>query len=572
MLSKINLLSIFLLITISNAKFTCTDCKTAFNLIYPLTETDVGFKWVEKQLYQVCLKEEGFGECQGKDNCQRLCNGMIRIFAPEFKYIFSHSSSNHFCHYFGFCSNLDNVTTIFRKKIQKIFPKHSITQNKNNLFQTSNSRHINYLKNFKKTENNSKMILQITDLHLTQYYQNGTITNCGLPVCCYNDSYPINNTQSNQGAGIYGDHHCDSPQTLLTLMLDDIENRFLSKYSPEELIILWTGDTNSHRLWNQTQEENINQLLQITSQIQDKLQKYGHIVISNYGNHDTYPINQFDYPSKQQWLFHPLGLQWGQMMTPYLTPESNTSLLTSGNFVITLPFLANVSIISLNTNYYDDGNYWNILADNTYHQLLNQTGWLNQVLDTLQSPIYLVGHIPLGSTDFIDTAKEYQNILTNHSHKIKGGFFGHHHADQFEILHQAENLTNPILVLWSAPSLVPDNTNPSYRLYEVSNKTGEILNYYQYRLDLPIGQQTSSPIPQWYLAYDYKSEYKQHNLSPDSVQKLVNQLSKSPKLFEKFQKNYFGGLNLQTNKTKLICGLAYARHDLKETCKKKIFL
>lgn len=556
MYKQILILLLLLLPNLSDSEFSCHDCETAFDLIHPLSKTDTGFKWVEKQLYQVCLKENGFKECQGKKNCHRLCKGIIRVFAPEFKHIFEHSSSSHFCHYFGFCSSSQ---------------KEILSE----LFEKSNSRLINNQnnpKNDSKTKNDIKLILQITDLHLTKYYQNGTITNCGLPVCCYNDSIPVNtsilNNITTPLAGFYGDYNCDTPESLLNLMLNDIEERFLKKYSPEKLIILWTGDTNSHRLWNQTQEENLNYILKITDQISTQLQKYGHMIISNYGNHDTYPINQFNYPDKHQWLFQPVGLKWAQMMSPYLKPESKTSLLESGNFVITLPFLANLSIISFNTNYYDDGNYWNVMADNHYHQLFNLTGWLNQTLETLEPPVYLVGHIPLGSSNLIDLIQVYQEILTLHISKIKGALFGHYHTDQFEILHQSSNLSNPILVLWSAPALIPDDTNPSYRLYEVSNKTGEILNYYQYRLKLPIGQNTIKPIPKWYLAYDFKTAYNQKDLSPESTQNLITRLGKSKKLFAKFENNYFGGRDNHINQSKLICQMSYARQDLKKNCLK----
>ena len=63
------------------------------------------------------------------------------------------------------------------------------------------------------------------------------------------------------GAGAWGDYQCDLPKETAELLFMYIRNMHPSE-RPE--LILWTGDSTPHDIWNQTIHKNIMYTIQIS--------------------------------------------------------------------------------------------------------------------------------------------------------------------------------------------------------------------------------------------------------------------------------------------------------------------
>ena len=112
-----------------------------------------------------------------------ICYSAILRYGPIFydnleKKIFD---KNLICPFLGLCRDENKYITIEKYK-EKIFTKYPKNTQKENIKKLNLS--------------NKKIIkaLQVTDIHLDLNYKEGTIINCGTPLCCHD--YP-NNTKLN---------------------------------------------------------------------------------------------------------------------------------------------------------------------------------------------------------------------------------------------------------------------------------------------------------------------------------------------------------------------------------------
>ena len=158
----------------------------------------------------------------------------------------------------------------------------------------------------------------------------------------------------------------------------------------------------------------------------------------------------------------------------------------------------NLRIISLNSNYCNDENWW-LLINGTDPE--NELTWLiNQLADAEQAgdKVHIIGHIPPGKNDCLQIWSEnYYRIVSRFNQTIRGQFYGHTHSDEFQLFfdHDQLNLAKstaelteltPVGVAYLAPSITTFvGANPGYRIYEVDSSTFEVVNYHNYFLDLP---------------------------------------------------------------------------------------
>ena len=201
----------------------------------------------------------------------------------------------------------------------------------------------------------------------------------------------------------------------------------------------------------------------------------------------------------------------------------------------------NLRIISLNTNYCNDQNWW-LLINATDPE--SELSWLiGQLTDAenANEKVHIVGHIPPGKNDCLQIWSEnYYRIISRFNETIKGQFYGHTHSDEYELFfnHDQLNLAkstdkltelNPISVAYLAPSLTTFvGVNPGYRVYEVDANTFEVLNYHNYFLDLPKANDRSridpNHTPEFEYAYNPIDHYNLDDLSPQSWLKLSERM------------------------------------------------
>lgn len=87
-------------------------------------------------------------------------------------------------------------------------------------------------------------------------------------------------------AGYWGSiAKCDLPMQTFDLFLEQV-----NKQKPD--LIIWTGDNTAHDIWAQSQSYNINFTTVLTNKLKNATNT---TVIPAMGNHESYPVNVYDY-------------------------------------------------------------------------------------------------------------------------------------------------------------------------------------------------------------------------------------------------------------------------------------
>jgi sphingomyelin phosphodiesterase len=297
-------------------------------------------------------------------------------------------------------------------------------------------------------------ILHLTDIHIDFEYRPGSISNCNEPICCRNQSKQ-SNLEEKSFAGYWGEYtKCDLPYWTVENMLKHISSRENFDF------IYWTGDILAHDIWKQNREAQLKAL----NHIEALFVKYfpNKIIYSSTGNHDSIPCNLFEVGkmSKTKELYSKLASQW----ISFGLPKSTKNNIEKGAFFTTL-IKPNLRLISLNTNYCYNLNFW--IYENAVDPL-GQLDWLVQVLlksEDNYEKVHIIGHA-CPSTCLSSWSKAYYEIINRFSDTITGQFFGHSHHDFFKIYYDLNNQYRPINVAFVTPSVSSYTLiNPGYRIY-----------------------------------------------------------------------------------------------------------
>lgn len=147
--------------------------------------------------------------------------------------------------------NQENQTTVDLNK--ELF---YITNNKSEAAKSNNFVNNLYAQMKVERANLVKVVL-MSDLHVDYSYTPGAKIECGKPLCCRTDSGMAQ--AGERAAGIWGDYGCDLSPTLLTSMLQYINQEI------KPSAVLWGGDSVPHNLDSLTQREVVSIMQKVTS-------------------------------------------------------------------------------------------------------------------------------------------------------------------------------------------------------------------------------------------------------------------------------------------------------------------
>ena len=171
-------------------------------------------------------------------------------------------------------------------------------------------------------------------------------------------------------------------------------------------------------------------------------------------------------------------------------------------------------------------------------------------------------------------SRNFNKIINRYEHTVTAQFYGHTHADEFQLFFDPEDPTRPTNVAYIGPSVTPYyGLNPTYRIYTVSESSGQVVDHETWYLDLVKANGNPGVEPEWEKLYSAKKALNLPSLSPESWRDLVNQMKEDPELFEKFYFYYHAGSAERPYcdpicKTRIMCNLVSAQsHNSKETCK-----
>ncbi|KAL0215086.1 hypothetical protein P9112_007270 [Eukaryota sp. TZLM1-RC] len=381
--------------------------------------------------------------------------------------------------------------------------------------------------------------------------------------------YRVNSDPSNGGcylgegsAGLFGDFQCDTPDLLVESLLN-----FMKSINPNPDFLLYTGDIMPHKLVLKFIDNDENTVTEANRNLTQLLRSSfpSTQIIPTFGNHDVFPAHQWS--KGGSFVYHNTLSFWRD----FIPPSQTENFLKGGYFRIDMN--QKYSFLVLNSN------YW-VMYDKSSEGVpdpADQFKWLENELAKLRTEgkkVLISSHVPPGSkgnrplerdmmnshhSKLLNILEEYLDILTVY-------LASHEHSDSFRLF-TVDGSTLPVLV---APAVLPEATpiyfgnNPAIRLYEYDTETGQLLDYYQYYLDLEISNARRFPL--WQLEYRARSFYSIDDLSGASMRKAVQNLKADEALFEQYYRN----INVQVKTPSIdgcvrrvfLCGIEYI--DFKE--------
>lgn len=299
-------------------------------------------------------------------------------------------------------------------------------------------------------------VLHISDIHYDINYAVGSPSNCyelvsGLD-CCRKTDIPKDPWHP---ADDYGELKCDSPFVLVNSTLKYISDNFHID------LILWTGDSTDHHFFGHTSEDLYNEIYTVTQLILHYFPNTS--VVPVLGNHDTKILDQY-IPSDLPKIYE-MWQQW--------VPE--TFVINSGHYVVNYFGRNFVAINSL------------VIDSNNINNQTNEVEKLYSFLKEYNSPNnWLIGHIAPGSSE---AGYNFTDFIKSLSYNTS--FWGHSHSDELRLTEG--------LVIYIAPSVIPDSHYPEFRIYTIENQT--VTNYETYLRTGLSGNDT------YRFLYDAKNSY-----------------------------------------------------------------
>eukprot|EP01101_Sappina_pedata_P006065 TRINITY_DN2926_c0_g1_i2.p1 TRINITY_DN2926_c0_g1~~TRINITY_DN2926_c0_g1_i2.p1 ORF type:complete len:566 (+),score=196.98 TRINITY_DN2926_c0_g1_i2:28-1725(+) len=526
-----------------DGSFNCPTCIAAIDSLKLLIQSNKSVDEIEDIVRDVCIDFK----LPDYRNYQEVCAGVVKEFGPEVVEILlmKFVDSKRICQDLKYCPRSDSEG--IQDKISYVDRSHLQKQKQND---------ISWQK--AKSSESSKYFFQITDIHVDFDYKVGSVIDCGLPLCCRDG---IGGTPDNT-TGLFGSYQdCDIPTTVVEYFLSfmtDISQQLDVEY------VFWTGDSTPHDVWEETQDMQLGRLQEMTNMIAAASPNVA--VYPCFGNHDTFPVDQFADTPQNKWLMSNVTAMWKQ----WIPKDSQKTMLKGGYYDALIE--NGLRLISMNTMYCDSNNFWLWLdVDDPTGQL----AWMQSVLAQAQSngeKVWIIGHIPPGDGGcHSDYWQVYYNMISQYNETIVGQFFGHTHRDMFMVFNEQTDDLTPIGAAFVAPSMTTyGGINPSIRLFEYDSDSKQLLDFTQYFFNLTQANQDGHIVIE--KEYSMRETYGIADLSPASMKSLIAKLDSNDALFQQFYQQITALAPVNPSvcegdcKANIICELANVLPSQQEMC------
>ncbi|XP_076361284.1 sphingomyelin phosphodiesterase-like [Tachypleus tridentatus] len=383
-----------------------------------------------------------------------------------------------------------------------------------------------------KTGAPTTRVLHLSDTHFDPYYREGSNAECGEPLCCRIADGPA--PDPSKAAGKWGDYRsCDTPLQTLEHMLKHIRDNHKVDY------VLWTGDIPPHDVWNSSQSEQISLLKSVTQLMNKYLKNIP--IFSAIGNHESSPVNSFPMPQITgkydiSWLYDEIAKTWA----PWVPRGAEATIKKGAYFSVKVN--PGLKIISINTNYCNNQNWWLLLNSTDPAEELQ---WLIQELqasELIGEKVHIIGHIPPGTGSCLQVwSHNYYRIINRFESTVVAQFYGHTHSDEFEVFYDTETLKHPTNIAYIGPSVTTFGSgNPAFRIYTVDgNYAGSsrvVLDHETYFLNLTEANLFNQPT--WRKTYSVKEHLEMKSLLPHDWNTLIQRFESNDTLFQRFYRYY----------------------------------
>lgn len=223
-----------------------------------------------------------------------------------------------------------------------------------------------------------------------------------------------------------------------------------------------------------------------------------------------------------RWLFDLISTEWG----PFLGEDAAAKeTLKLAGFYSTL-IRPKLRLIAINNNYCFGTNIW-LLHSTDY--FADQLHWLREQLAKAaenNERVHLISHIPSNDMKcFKGWAREYQKIVEEFSQVIQAVFNGHTHEDEFNVYYSQKDPSKATGVAFNGGSGTTFAFfNSNFKVYSVDRDTFEVLDYESWHYNLTEANLNPNRPPRWQKTYRFKEAYQVEDMSPDSLDKLVQRM------------------------------------------------
>jgi len=234
-------------------------------------------------------------------------------------------------------------------------------------------------------------------------------------------------------------------------------------------------------------------------------------------------------------LYNQLAANWSHWVSHVGNTQKDIKQIAS----YVTQVMPGLRLISLNTQYCDEGNFW-LYANQTDPD--GTLAWLIQQLQSAEDAkdkVHIIGHVPSGDhTCLRFYSANYYDIINRYANTIAGLFYGHTHSDQFSVFYEDANITkNATEVMYVAPSVTTFSWRmPTYRVYTIDSISFEVLDHETYMLNLTEANLTNKT--EWTLEYKAKEAYNMSSLFADDWDKLIGQFETNPDLFNTYYSHF----------------------------------
>ncbi|XP_068149645.1 acid sphingomyelinase-like phosphodiesterase 3b [Drosophila tropicalis] len=368
----------------------------------------------------------------------------------------------------------------------------------------------------------------ISDLHLDTFYS----TQGDIYKSCWQLARTAPSSTSTvalESPGPFGHYNCDSPWSLIESAVKSMK----AKQGDNVEFVLWTGDALSHSAQPLSEQKQHEILRNITD-----------LLGRSFSSQFIFPVLGHEEGSGS---YRKMGELWRHWL-----PTEALVTFEQGGFYSIEQTKSRLRIVALNTNFMrhdhdpepeaDAKVSHNFRWPSEYfsepkassrsttnmaqdEQLAEQQWlWLEEILSKSrdkQETVYIVGHMPPGVDErhlgpqhnqLIFTERNnrrYLDMVRRYASVIQGQFFGHLHSDTFRLVYDEQG--KPISFVMIAPSIVPQkagsgsSNNPALRLYKFDTGSGQVLDYTQFWLDLPLANRAHEPL--WQSEYNLTHYY-----------------------------------------------------------------
>ena len=354
----------------------------------------------------------------------------------------------------------------------------------------------------------------LNDIHLQLDYEHKSESQCGEVGGCCSGTYGFP-TDPKRQAGYWGTAHaiCDVPERTLNGTM-----KFIKENMPSPDFVFMLGDNVSHNYFSKNESEIVATTRIILERIKQDLPNA--VIIPVVGNHECHFVDNLDYDDQQNWVYENIYPVYEEFISKEKIADlKNNSFYTIENSEF------NIKVISMNSQFYDGFNAFNIGQSEVIWEFLDRLADAIYQSEKTGQKVILLTHIPLAEFQTFDEINQsFKAILERFQSTIIGFFSAHTHYDQIKFLKNSKK--EVFMANYISPSLTTNCVNPSFRIYYFGDN--RLINYEQHSFDLEVhnklAEQGNLDL-RFYKAYDFLSEYGLKDLSNESLAGLEKRFS-----------------------------------------------